>query len=64
MSKVTCSKCGSSRPSELTSTTVRPPCPHCGATALAISVVMKGSISVSGHFNGEFVPGNQSRDWN
>lgn len=63
MSEVTCSKCGASRPPELASKAERPPCLHCGGTALTISVSIEESISISGHCSAELVPVNQTRDW-
>jgi len=63
MSDVVCSKCGAKRPSELAATSVRPPCPHCGGTALTFNVSIEGSVSATAHCSAELVPGNQVRDW-
>ncbi len=63
MIEVTCSKCGASRPPELASKHEHPPCPHCAATALTISVSIEESITISDHCTADLIPGNQARDW-
>lgn len=63
MCEVVCSKCGASRPPELTATSERPPCPQCGGTALTFNVSIEESVFVTEHCSAELVPGNQSRDW-
>lgn len=63
MSEVVCSSCGADRPPELATTSERPPCPHCGGTALTFNVAIEESVSVTAHCSSELVPGNQARDW-
>jgi hypothetical protein len=63
MDEVKCLKCGASRPPELASKSERPPCPHCGGTALRIDASIEELISISAHLVAELVPGNQTRDW-
>lgn len=60
---VTCSKCGSVRPSDLALASDRPPCETCGATSLVIGASMCERIEASVSAAGELIPGGQTRDW-
>ena len=63
MENITCSDCGLARQSELSSTSIRPPCERCGSNAIIINLAVEEMISISSQCVAELIPGKQNRDW-
>ncbi len=51
------------RQSELSSTSIRPPCERCGSNAIIINLAVEEMISISSQCIAELIPGKQNRDW-
>ncbi len=60
---VECANCGVARPTELASTTPRPACPECEATALAVQLNVADKIKVTTAVTASLEPGDQSLGW-
>ena len=60
MHRLTCSRCGAERPSELTADAV---CPKCGGTGVTTEVTLSDPIGTSEALVAELTPVDQDRDW-
>jgi hypothetical protein len=61
--RVSCPKCGVSRPSSLASTVPRPPCSVCGEQRLAIGVGIAEEIDTAESISVALRPGDQIQGW-
>jgi hypothetical protein len=60
---VRCSGCGRFRPAWLEGRAERPPCPHCGATALTLAVSVQMTVTTAFSVRSSLQPGDQGQDW-
>lgn len=62
--RVTCKGCTAERSPELASTSLRPPCPECGETAILVhQPMMAESVGIVESIKASLIPEDQKRTW-